>query len=782
MDNYTFDFLEDFFPELVRIGRDIEDLFYEDPQSVLIKGRIFSEKLSKRISSEHDLNSLNHLKQVDRIQQLEKEDIIPKEIGRSFDTVRYLGNKAAHEHIEGDLESVFKMHRHLFNIAVWFMEVYGSYEFVAPKYKHPQPRTSIDIWSKFEEKISISLEEKLKLIFENTRKQSINQQNAEALKEDKQLKRLENAEVLLADIEKTGVRENIVLKEGESYLLRELSKLKESSQEAIENSNQFSPFKEYLHVKRTIQDNLTSSLTIAAEKKDAQLIFLCGSVGDGKSHLLAYINNKYPELIKDFSIHNDATESFDPQKSSLDTLAEVLKPFSDDEVQNSGHKLILAINLGVLHNFIESDYAKNHYRHLTKFIKESKIFESSIITDTQINDYFHLISFSDYQPFELTEEGPKSYYFSSILERLVAQSVDNPFYSAYQKDKERGIKESFITNYELIQVKEIRDGIVRLLIEAIVKYKMIISTRALLNFLYDILVPSQGSGDFLSYGTIEKAESLLPNLLFGGQNRSHLLSIIAKMDPIHLRSNAIDQALIELNNSVNMVETFNRYLQLEEFESWRKELNELGPFYELSSSSRQIFNKTLIRTAFFLSKAMKETFVDLYYQRYMKYLYAFNIGNRSNLREMYDLVKESIFLWNGSPETDYVYMDKSSSTIQVAQSLIIKRFVGNLIEKKEEVLNRFKLNMVLGFADKNKQNPVFLEIDYQLYEMMVKLSKGYQPNKKDKEDCIQFIEFIDKVMKLGNKDKELLFVQLQGKKRFKLTYDEDFEEFTFRRG
>ncbi|WP_284692644.1 DNA phosphorothioation-dependent restriction protein DptF, partial [Peribacillus frigoritolerans] len=67
---------------------------------------------------------------------------------------------------------------------------------------------------------------------------------------------------------------------------------------------------------------------------------MCGSVGDGKSHLLAYLKNKYPDLVNKFMIHNDATESFDPQKSSLDTLAEILKPFSDEKIEGAQVKLI----------------------------------------------------------------------------------------------------------------------------------------------------------------------------------------------------------------------------------------------------------------------------------------------------------------------------------------------------------------------------------------------------------------------------------------------------------
>ena len=218
------------------------------------------------------------------------------------------------------------------------------------------------------------------------------------------------------------------LEEGESYLLKELSKLKESSQEAIENSNQFSSFKEYLHVKRSIQDDLEQTLNASSYVREPQLIFLCGSVGDGKSHLLAYLKNKHPEIDTQFMIHNDATESFDPQKSSLDTLAEVLMPFSDENIRTSTEKLILAINLGVLHNFIESEYAKQNFKTLTKFIIEANVFRGTSIAVNRDSEHFHLISFSDYQPFELTENGQVSHYFSALLEKIVNQSQENPFY------------------------------------------------------------------------------------------------------------------------------------------------------------------------------------------------------------------------------------------------------------------------------------------------------------------------------------------------------------------
>ena len=101
------------------------------------------------------------------------------------------------------------------------------------------------------------------------------------------------------------------------------------------------------------------------------------------------------------------------------------------------------------------------------------------------------------------------------------------------------------------------------------------------------------------------------------------------MDPIHLRSNSVDQMLIELNNSVNMKNTFQKHLNLHGLDGWIEGLEEMGSFFELSDSSRQVFNKTLIRMSLFLSPVLNEIFGDENYKKYMEYLYAFNKGNRS---------------------------------------------------------------------------------------------------------------------------------------------------------
>ena len=112
----------------------------------------------------------------------------------------------------------------------------------------------------------------------------------------------------------------------------------------------------------------------AAKENSAQLILVCGSVGDGKSHIISYFKNKYPDVMSNFTLHNDATESLEPNKTSMDTLNDVLDNFSDEKIGTSTEKLILAINLGTLNNFIDSEYGKR-FTVLQRYVEGKKILE-----------------------------------------------------------------------------------------------------------------------------------------------------------------------------------------------------------------------------------------------------------------------------------------------------------------------------------------------------------------------------------------------------------------------
>ena len=138
--------------------------------------------------------------------------------------------------------------------------------------------------------------------------------------------------------------------------IAELSKLRKLSVESVENTSSFDEFKRYIHVLRPVETELRDLLIKINGSNRKTLVLLCGSAGDGKSHLMSYLRNADQDhLLDSFEIYNDATESSAPQLTSIDTLSEKLAPFNDENYEtDDGFKMILAINLGTLNNFIES--------------------------------------------------------------------------------------------------------------------------------------------------------------------------------------------------------------------------------------------------------------------------------------------------------------------------------------------------------------------------------------------------------------------------------------------
>ena len=65
------------------------------------------------------------------------------------------------------------------------------------------------------------------------------------------------------------------------------------------------------HYKRN--SHLSNALRKVNASGKKTLVLLCGSAGDGKSHLLSYLKNLDEEhLIDDYFVFNDATESSPP--------------------------------------------------------------------------------------------------------------------------------------------------------------------------------------------------------------------------------------------------------------------------------------------------------------------------------------------------------------------------------------------------------------------------------------------------------------------------------------
>ena len=152
--------------------------------------------------------------------------------------------------------------------------------------------------------------------------------------------------------------------------ITQLKKLRKSAPESVDDANSLDPFKEYLHVENEVECNLRMLLRLVNGDLAKCLILVCGSAGDGKSHLVAYLKFTDPEnLLEGYSLYNDATESDAPTQAALERMAKKLEPFDDAHYDNpDGTKMIAAINLGTLNNFIQSEYGKD-FSKLKEYVK-----------------------------------------------------------------------------------------------------------------------------------------------------------------------------------------------------------------------------------------------------------------------------------------------------------------------------------------------------------------------------------------------------------------------------
>ena len=75
-----------------------------------------------------------------------------------------------------------------------------------------------------------------------------------------------------------------------------------------------------------------------------------------------------------------------------------------------------------------------------------------------------------------------------------------------------------------------------------------------------------------------------------------------------------------------------------------------------------------------------------------------------------------------------------------------------------------------------------IDIDFNLYELLMRVKDGYRPNKNDKYNYINFVEFVNKIQKLGSQSKEIYIEDKQGLSisNYRLVYNQEFETFEFK--
>lgn len=801
--NEIFEYLKSDYNELYSLSRDIDKLLFTAPHSVIMKSRVFIEQLSKEIARLEGVESLNNLNLAERLNNLRYDGIIDREINEYLYEIRKIGNQAAHEEIEDELVLALIVHKNIYKVTGWFIETYIDFTFKTPIYKNPTPQAN-------EEKLNSSLLMKWmgkleELLVNNKRKDESEIVKQEiVIDNDEEINRETKVENKLRDEDsnkenlnsgtatiETNKHEEVNIKKSDC-LIEELSMLKESSKEAVEGLNVFTEFKRYMHVDRNAQTELENIIMAASKSDKSQLILVCGSVGDGKSHIISYFKNKYPDVISKFILHNDATESLEPNKTSMDTLNDLLENFSDENIENSNEKIILAINLGTLNNFIDSDYG-DRFTKLRQFVNDKKILEKSIEDNSFDSDEnIQFVNFSDYSLFTLKDEKIESEYIKSLIKKITDKSEYNVFYESYKRNcsncKNNGVC-PIKANYELVSEDTVQNAIVDLLVQCIIKNKIIISTRALLNFLYDLLVPRQHidinspmfKNDIYRLKDEEYINSLTPNIIFDHKELSFIFNSLNTLDPLNIRNENVDDFIIKFNNSTYVEEFFNENIDYPKgyIEKISEKYKEKAPDRKIKQSLLKLF----IRSYYLCGKGDLFNLNDEVYEEFIKYVYYWNKGDKRKLQTLYINLKDSICKWNGQADKNQIniFIGKNQVKYKVSEMLELKADTNNLSTNSESKLDKFLTTIEIKYKGEWLNESFGIEIDFQLYELLMRVRNGYRPNKKDKNQFIKFIEFINKIEIAGSQKSELIFTEKNRdkNKKFRLEYDDEFEIYRF---
>ena len=571
--------------------------------------------------------------------------------------------------------------------------------------------------------------------------------------------------------------------------ITQLSKLRKSAAEAVDNTQTFDPEKEYLHVKRYVELELRSILRQVNESGRKSLVLLCGSAGDGKSHIISYLKHIDSEgLLEGYELYNDATESDAPTLKAIDTLAQRLERFDDEHYQeDDGYKMILAVNLGMLNNFIDSEQGKK-YTALKAYVEHNKLFVFTWEHSNYHKDsVFQHLNFSDYQVFSLMNGSIATSYVEDLLERVFQKTENNPFYQAYVNATGCTLHSRCPVrhNYEYLLDAKRRRYIVKRIVEVVIKDKTVVSTRDILNLVFDLIVhPGFDKDTFCNYmpSQIQFLEqyihSTTPMLLNAGKDTTVLLDNITHHDPLRVRREKIDNDAIHFHSLESIEIEFNRATEGTPYEAL-KHLTDINQLGALKPELKKDIYQFIIRTQYIDSDAVEDQ--DQRFEEFIRYLYCYNSGDVRRLRELYSMTKKAIFNWNGEFGDDVICIDDSNEYYWILERLHIKPTLGKQNKSDDEEIRRFSPTIRLSFCKESDPENCIADInmDYSLYEMIFAMRSGYRPTWQDKNLHTDFADFVRRIIEFGEKATNVTIIpkNLENKKHYTFSSDDFGAEF-----
>ncbi|AWH88210.1 DNA phosphorothioation-dependent restriction protein DptF [Limnobaculum parvum] len=522
---------------------------------------------------------------------------------------------------------------------------------------------------------------------------------------------------------------------GSLTLRKALSVLAKSSSFAVTTVTNrqrdiFDELKDQLFVKQDIETALVKCMD---SLKQGEIIFLCGSSGDGKSEILIRCRERFQQRLH---FHLDATHSFAPRQSAIDALDELF-----DNHREDGRPLVIGINTGMLANYAVEG-AEQH--RVIRSAIESFLSEKLTASSPYIKEIYNFFDFEHYPKFRFDEEKNYSRFIKSLLQNLTTADSSNRFYAIARNDEQAGIEPKVTANFRLLSEPCVQDVLITQLFKSRLIRDQFVTTRALLDLLHHLLL---GPG------------YLFDNLFVGEENE--LVRKISGFDPARIHTQELDQFILsyELGLPDSELEDFLVMLKQRHIEFNRQQ-------------PHQAHASSLIRL-FFLLRA--ESLGNNYHQRFARYFdetlleryaqiwhlhmnYTGNTEQKKSLRRFY--VTELIsgiqrYANRKAPELitrkDELFLGEFGG-IKITAPVELKPDFDGILRKNSTNKTCFQAHLKIG-----EHSLYSINISMNLFELLDKLNHGYRPNKYDKSAIVLLDEMVEHITKLAKSSSELRF-------------------------
>lgn len=520
-----------------------------------------------------------------------------------------------------------------------------------------------------------------------------------------------------------------------------LSVLSKSSPYAVstereqKTKNQFDEIKEYLYIKMPIAIDTEKKISSFSSNKP-EVLFLCGSSGDGKSEILTDCKKSFSNRAH---FHLDATHSFTPRENAIQTLDKVF-----DQFETGNMPLVVGINTGMLGNYAEEGSNE-------KFKRIIKNYLSNNISTEDVT----FINFEHYPKFSINEEGYTSEFAQKLLQQLTAND-NNIIRQIFDKEKaEQTSKASkrLHANYELLSIPEVQKTIIELLFKARLMRDQFLTARALLDFIFMLLA---GPG------------YLFDNLFSGGDNE--LANKIIEFDPAHLRTKKIDRFILanDLHLPDKEFTEFKEFLKSFGIEGLENSLSYLRLFYILKEG--QFSNNYHVK----FEEDFNESFIEKYIKVYQLHRdFNGSLEQKKDIKDFYNnTLRTAIRKYNNrnAPNLDKShYLISELNGFQLVSELEIKadlKSISNFTPKTSASFTAFL---------QVQEHSLTIPVNINLLRLMKRIADGYRPNKHDKNTVVLLDELIDEIAQVANQASTLHIINDNQYFTIKNIDDEEFE-------